>query len=65
VFHPCGFFSSHGWFRGNLKWLSESCDPEVAMRILLGIVVIVILVGSFVADYKWRQWMAARRRDRQ
>jgi hypothetical protein len=35
------------------------------MRVLLGIVVIVILVGSFVADYKWRQWMAARRRDRQ
>jgi hypothetical protein len=29
--------------------------------VLAGIVVAALLVG----DYKWRQWMAARRRDRQ
>lgn len=35
------------------------------MKILLAIIAVVILVGSFIADYKWRQWIAARRRDRQ
>jgi hypothetical protein len=34
------------------------------MMILLAIVVIVLLAGSFYADYKWRQWISARRRDR-
>jgi hypothetical protein len=33
------------------------------MKILVGILVIVIVVASFYADYKWRQWIAARRRD--
>lgn len=34
---------------------------------LLVIVGVVLLVASLVADYKWRQWMAARKdeRDRQ
>jgi len=31
------------------------------MRILLVLAVIVLVAGSFYADYKWRQWMAARR----
>jgi hypothetical protein len=31
------------------------------MKILLAILVVA---ASFIADYKWRQWMAARRRDR-
>jgi hypothetical protein len=35
------------------------------MKILVGILVVVVVVGSLLADYKWRQWMAARRRDRQ
>jgi hypothetical protein len=35
------------------------------MKILIGILALVLIVASFVADYKWRQWMAARRRDRQ
>ena len=35
------------------------------MKWLLAILAIVILLGSFLADYKWRQWMAARKRDRQ
>jgi len=36
-----------------------------AMKILLGILVILTVVASFFADYKWRQWMTNRRRDRQ
>ncbi len=36
----------------------------VLMKLLLAIVVIVLVAGSVYADYKWRQWMAARRRDR-
>jgi hypothetical protein len=35
------------------------------MKLLLAILVIVFLAASFYADYKWRQWIAARRRDRQ
>jgi hypothetical protein len=34
------------------------------MRLLLGIAAVVILAGSFYADYKWRRWMAERRRSR-
>jgi hypothetical protein len=32
--------------------------------ILLAILAIVFIVGSLFADYKWCQWMAARRADR-
>jgi hypothetical protein len=35
------------------------------MKIILGILAILIIAASLFADYKWRQWMAARRRDRQ
>jgi uncharacterized protein (UPF0333 family) len=34
------------------------------LRVILAIVVIAIIVGSFYADYKWRKWIAARRRER-
>ncbi len=34
------------------------------MKIFLAIIAIVLVVASLIADYKWRQWMAARRRDR-
>jgi hypothetical protein len=35
------------------------------MKIILGIVGILVVGGSLFADYKWRQWMTARRRERQ
>jgi hypothetical protein len=35
------------------------------MKIILGILAVLIIAASLFADYKWRQWMAARRRDRQ
>jgi hypothetical protein len=35
------------------------------MKVLLAIVVAVVIAGSLFADYKWRQWIAARKRDRQ
>jgi hypothetical protein len=49
------------------------------MKIILGILTVLLVAASLVADYKWRQWMAhhptdndpsaenssARRRDRQ
>jgi hypothetical protein len=35
------------------------------MKIFLGILAVVLVVLSVFADYKWRRWMAARRRDRQ
>lgn len=35
------------------------------MKILLAILAIIAVAASFIADYKWRKWMAERRRDRQ
>jgi hypothetical protein len=35
------------------------------MKIFLGIVALVIVAGSLFADYKWRKWIADRRRERQ
>jgi hypothetical protein len=35
------------------------------MKIVLGILAVIAIAASFYADYKWRQWMAARRRERQ
>jgi hypothetical protein len=35
------------------------------MKILLGILAVLAVAASLFADYKWRQWMATRRRDRQ
>jgi len=34
------------------------------MKILLIILGLILVAALAVADYKWRQWMAARRRDR-
>ena len=34
------------------------------MKLALAIIVILIVAGSIFADYKWRRWMADRRRDR-
>jgi hypothetical protein len=34
------------------------------MKLALAIVVLVVFALSFVADYKWRQWMAKRRNHR-
>jgi len=31
------------------------------MKILVGILALLLVVASFYADYKWRQWIAARR----
>jgi hypothetical protein len=33
------------------------------MKVLLAILVLIVFALSFVADYKWRQWMAKRRSD--
>jgi hypothetical protein len=35
------------------------------MKILIGILVAILVAAFLFADYKWRRWMAARRRDRQ
>jgi len=34
------------------------------MILVLVIAAVVVLAGSFYADYKWRQWMAERKRER-
>jgi hypothetical protein len=44
---------------------ANPCDPETVMKIFLGILAVLVVAASVFADYKWRQWMAARRRNRQ
>ena len=34
------------------------------MKLILAIVAIVIIAASIFADWKWRRWMAARKRER-
>jgi hypothetical protein len=34
------------------------------MKVLLVVLAVLIIAGSLFADYKWRQWMAARQRER-
>ncbi len=35
------------------------------MKIVIAILAAIVIAGSIVADYKWRRWMTARRRERQ
>jgi len=35
------------------------------MKIVFCILAALVVAASLVADYKWRQWMANRRRDRE
>jgi hypothetical protein len=35
------------------------------MKIFLAILAAVLVAALLFADYKWRQWIASRRRDRQ
>lgn len=34
------------------------------MKLALAIIAILIVAVTIYADYRWRRWMAARRRDR-
>jgi hypothetical protein len=34
------------------------------MKILLLAIAVLVIAVTIYADYKWRQWMAARRHDR-
>jgi hypothetical protein len=34
------------------------------MKIAICIVVLVLIVFSLIADYKWKQWIAARKQER-
>jgi hypothetical protein len=36
-----------------------------ASMLLLSILVIVVVIGSFYVDYRWRKWVNQRRRDGQ
>jgi hypothetical protein len=42
-------------------------DREAAahMKILAILLILAAVAVSLLADYKWRRWMAARRRNRQ
>jgi hypothetical protein len=47
-----------------MRHLCTECDSGDAMKILIGVLAVVLVVASLFADYKWHQWMAARRQDR-
>jgi hypothetical protein len=33
------------------------------MKVVLGVAVLLLIAFSVIADYKWKQWMAARKLD--
>lgn len=35
------------------------------MKLVLAIVAVLIIAASIFADWKWRRWMAARKRERE
>jgi general stress protein CsbA len=35
------------------------------MKIVLAILAVVLVAASVIADYKWRKWIADRKRNRQ
>ena len=35
------------------------------MKLTLILIAAALVIVTFVADYKWRKWMAERKRDRQ
>jgi hypothetical protein len=57
-------FYGAGREMGNYSYHPNSCDSVEAMKIFLGILAVLVVAVSLIVDYKWRQWMAARRRDR-
>jgi hypothetical protein len=34
------------------------------MKVVLIVVVLALVVGSFVVDYMWKRWMEERKKDR-
>ena len=34
------------------------------MKILFGLTVLILVAVSFYADYKWKQWIARRKQER-
>lgn len=34
------------------------------MKLTLTLVALILLAASFYADYKWKQWIAARKQER-
>ncbi len=56
---------AEGWKTTNpdLTPRLKPCDPEEAMKILVGILAVLVAAASLFADYKWRRWMANRRTD--
>jgi len=34
------------------------------MKIAIGLVLFALILASFYADYKWKQWVAARKQER-
>jgi hypothetical protein len=35
------------------------------MKLIAVLAVLIIVVASLLADYEWRKWLSARRRDRE
>jgi hypothetical protein len=35
------------------------------MKLLLGIAAVVLILLSFAADYRWKRWIAERKRERE
>jgi hypothetical protein len=47
---------------GTCSLISRFGSP---MKILLALIIVLLVAALIYGDYKWRQWMVDRRRDRQ
>jgi len=43
---------------------AQTCDAIPSMKLAVGIAALILIVLSFFADYKWKQWIAARKQER-
>ena len=34
------------------------------MKLIIGLIALVLVILSLIADYKWKQWIAARKQER-
>jgi hypothetical protein len=56
--------SSNSSYSLSINWALFIVHCSLTMKIFLAILAVLLVAGSFYADYKWRQWITARHRNR-
>ena len=51
------------WTPAPIQYRSGHAILIPAMKLILGLAVLIFIALSVFADYKWKQWIAARKQD--